>query len=219
VEKQRSDLLKSHDRERDIAAIRARLADLAIEKAELAASLNRLLAEQVNAGSPPLLRDAPVSNASSPIAKIALFRSLFRGREDVLPKRWENAKTGKAGYAPACANEWAPRICGKPKVKCGDCLNRAFLPVTYEVIDGHLRGRHTVGVYPMLSNETCWFLAADFDKATWRDDAAAFLQACVARGVPAALERSRSGQGAHTCGFSSPNRFRHPSRGGSGRIS
>ena len=74
-------------------------------------------------------------------------------------------------------------------------LNRAFLPVTDDVIDGHLRGRHTAGVYPMLADETCWFLAADFDKTTWQDDAAAFLQACVVRGVPAVLERSRSGQG------------------------
>jgi hypothetical protein len=188
---------KSQDRERDIAAIRARLADLDVEKAELEASLTRLLAEQVDTDSPQLVKDAPVNNTSSPAAKIALFRSLFRGREDVFPKRWENAKTGKAGYAPACANEWAPRICGKPKVKCGDCLNRAFLTVTDDVIDGHLRGRHTAGVYPMLADETCWFLAADFDKATWQDAAAAFLQACVARGVPVALERSRSGQGAH----------------------
>ena len=115
----------------------------------------------------------------------------------MFPKRWENPRTGKAGYAPACANEWVPRICGKPKVKCADCPNRAFLPVTDEVIDGHLRGRHTVGVYPMLEDETCWFLAADFDKATWRDDAAAFVRACAARGIPATLERSRSGQGGH----------------------
>jgi hypothetical protein len=84
-----------------------------------------------------------------------LFRSLFRGRGDVFPKRWENPKTGKAGYAPACANEWVPRICGKPKAKCADCPNRAFLSVTNEAIDGHVRGRHTVGVYPMLEDETC----------------------------------------------------------------
>jgi superfamily II DNA or RNA helicase len=184
------------DREREVAAIRARLARLDIEKAELEVSLTQLLATQEIEDSPPV-KNAPVINASSPAAKIALFRSLFRGREDVFPKRWDNPKTGKAGYAPACANEWAPRICGKPKVKCGDCLNRAFLPVTDDIIDGHLRGRHTVGVYPMLADETCRFLAADFDKTTWRDDAAAFLQACAARGVPAALERSRSGQGAH----------------------
>jgi hypothetical protein len=129
-----------------------------------------------------------------PPQKKALFRSLFRGREDVFPKRWDNTRTGRAGYAPACANERVPRICGKPNVKCGDCLNRAFLPVTDEVIDGHLRGRLTVGVYPMLADETCRFLADDFDKATWRDDGAAFLQTCAVRRVPAALERSRSGQ-------------------------
>jgi superfamily II DNA or RNA helicase len=197
VEKERSDLPESQDREHDIAAIRARLARLDAEKAELEASLAGLLAAQEVEDSPPPVKDAPVSNASSPPAKITLFRTLFRGREDVFPKRWDNTKTGKAGYAPACANEWVPRICGKPNVKCGDCLNRAFLPVTDEVIDGHLRGRYTVGVYPMLANETCWFLAADFDKATWREDAAAFLQACATLGVPAALERSRSGQGAH----------------------
>jgi hypothetical protein len=72
-----------------------------------------------------------------------------------------------------------------------------FLSVTDDVIDGHLRGYHTIGVYPLLMDDTCWFLAVDFDKATWRDDSAAFLQACAARGIPAALERSRSGQGGH----------------------
>ena len=111
-----------------------------------------------------------MTNSSSPAAKIALFRSLFRGRDDVFPKRWENPKTGKAGDAPACANEWAPRICGKPKVKCGDFPHGAFLSVTDDVIEGHLRGYHTAGVYPLLMDETCWFLAVDFDKATWRDD-------------------------------------------------
>nr|WP_315785351.1 MULTISPECIES: hypothetical protein [unclassified Bradyrhizobium] len=90
-----------------------------------------------------------------------------------------------------------PRICGKPKVKCGDCPHHAFLPVTNDVIGGHLRGHHTIGVYPLLTDETCWFLAVDFDKATWMNESAAFLQACSARGIPAALERSRSGQGAH----------------------
>jgi hypothetical protein len=191
------DLLEDVERDREIAAIRERLARLESEKAELEGSLNKLLAAQEAKDSSSPASAAPVTNASSPAAKIALFRSLFRGRGDVFPKRWENPRTGKAGYAPACANEWVPRICGKPKVKCADCPNRAFLPVTDEVIDGHLRGRHTVGVYPMLEDDICWFLAADFDKATWRDDAAAFVRACAARGIPAALERSRSGQGGH----------------------
>jgi superfamily II DNA or RNA helicase len=196
-QEERSDLHKRKDREREIAAIRVRLVRLDLEKAELEAALTRLMAAQESRGNPPPIKDAPVTNASSPAAKVTLFGSLFRGREDVFPKRWDNSKTGKAGYAPACANEWSPGICGKPKVKCGDCPNRCFLPVTDEVLDGHLRGRHTIGVYPMLVDETCWFLAADFDKTTWRGDAAAFLQTCAARNVSAALERSRSGHGAH----------------------
>lgn len=84
---------------------------------------------------------APVTMASPTTAKIALFRSLFQGRDDVFPRRWENPKTGKAGYSPACRNEWIRRLCGKPKVKCGDCPHRAFLPVSDEIIRDHLQGR------------------------------------------------------------------------------
>ena len=138
-----------------------------------------------------------MSSRSPAGEKIALFRSLFRGREDVFPKRWENSRTGKTGYALACGNEWKPRLCGKPRVKCGACPNQAFLPMTDEVITGHLRGRHTIGVYPMLADGTCWFLAADFDKKTWRQDVNTFLDACRSRQVPAAVERSRSGNGGH----------------------
>ncbi|WP_425411950.1 TOTE conflict system archaeo-eukaryotic primase domain-containing protein [Magnetospirillum moscoviense] len=140
---------------------------------------------------------------ASPAIKIALFRSLFRGREDVFPKRWSNPKSGKSGYSPSCANEWVPRLCGKPKVKCGDCPNRHFLPVTDTIIAQHLRGEGSdgrdfiIGVYPMLADETCWFLAADFDKKSWRDDVAAFLETCRIKDIPAAVERSRSGNGGH----------------------
>jgi hypothetical protein len=119
------DLFEIVGRDREIAAIRERLARLESEKAELEASLYRLLSAQEASDSPPV-SDAPVTNASSPAAKIGLFRSLFRERDDVFPKRWENPKTGKAGYAPACANEWAPRICGKPRLKCGDCPHSAL---------------------------------------------------------------------------------------------
>ncbi len=73
--------------------------------------------------------------------KVALFRSLFRGRDDVFPRRWENAKTGKVGYAPACHNEWVRGICEKPRIKCSDCPNQAFVPVTDEVVRSHLQGR------------------------------------------------------------------------------
>ena len=133
------DLFEIAERDREIIAIRERLVGLESEKAELEASLNKLLSAQEAKDSLRPVSDAPVTNASSPAAKIALFRSLFRGRDDVFPKRWENPMTDKAGYAPACANEWAPRICNKPKVKCGACPHSAFLSVTNNVIDAHLR--------------------------------------------------------------------------------
>ena len=144
-----------------------------------------------------------VDRTSSSQAKIALFRSLFRGREDVYPRRFESRKTGKSGYAPACANEWVRGICEKPRIKCADCPNRRFLPVTDEVIRWHLSGHDlegqpfVAGVYPLLQNDTCFFLAVDFDKSEWRDDATAFLEACSRLHLPTALERSRSGRGGH----------------------
>ncbi|MFI5382229.1 MAG: TOTE conflict system archaeo-eukaryotic primase domain-containing protein [Tepidisphaerales bacterium] len=145
----------------------------------------------------------PVNHHSPPEAKIALFRSRFRGREDVYPRRFESRKTGRSGYQPACANEWLRGVCEKPKIKCLDCPHRRFLPVTDEVIRRHLSGQDeqgrdfTIGVYPMLLDETCFFLAADFDKAQWQEDAAAFLETCHKLNLPAALERSRSGNGGH----------------------
>lgn len=136
------------------------------------------------------------ASALSPENKISLFRSLFHGREDVYPVRWE-AKTGKCGYSPACANEWIRPLCIKPRMKCSDCENRELMPVSDEVIQDHLTGKHTIGVYPLLPDETCWFLAADFDKTTWKQDAMAFQMTCETMGIPAAFERSRSGNGMH----------------------
>ena len=142
--------------------------------------------------------------ASPSTEKVALFRDLFRGREDIFPRRWENPRTGKSGYAPACGNEWVRGLCGKPQVKCGECPNQAFLPFGEEAARSHLTGRapgnsmdFTAGVYPMLPGETCWFLAADFDKKSWVQDVAAFRDTASAKGIPVAVERSRSGNGAH----------------------
>ena len=148
-----------------------------------------------------------VTNRSSPGAKIELFRSLFRGREDVYARRFESRKTNKAGYAPACANEWVRGVCEKPKIRCADCPNRRFLPVTDEVIRWHLSGRDhlgrsfVMGIYPMLLDETCWFLAVDFDRESWQLDASAVIETCRRLNLPAALERSRSGHGAHVWFF------------------
>lgn len=144
-----------------------------------------------------------VDARSPPNEKVSLFRSLFRGREDVYPRRFESRTSGKTGYSPVCSNEWVSGICEKPRVKCASCQHRSFLPVTDAVIRCHLtgkdeRGRDFVaGVYPMLLDETCFFLAIDFDKANWQDDALAVLKTCRQLGVPASLERSRSGMGGH----------------------
>ncbi|PYT99687.1 MAG: restriction endonuclease subunit R [Acidobacteria bacterium] len=148
-----------------------------------------------------------MNQRSAAQAKIALFRSLFRGREDVYPQRFESRQTGRAGYSPACGNEWVRGICEKPRIKCSECPHQRFLAITDEVIRWHLcghddKGREFVmGVYPMLRDETCFFLAADFDKATWQQDAGAFLETCQQMNVPAALERSRSGNGGHVWFF------------------
>jgi len=141
------------------------------------------------------------SGPSTSAEKVALFMDLFRGRADVYPKRWVNTKKNTKGYSPACSNEWARGLCDKRKVKCGECPNQAFIPVTEKTIHDHFQGRHVVGVYPMLQDETCWFLAADFDKDQWQDDVAAFVETCVAKEVPHAVERSRSGNGAHVWFF------------------
>lgn len=144
-----------------------------------------------------------VNHFSSSEAKIALFRSLFRGRDDVYPRRFESRKTGKAGYSPACANEWVQGICEKPRIKCADCPHQRFLPISDDVIRWHLSGQDDsgrdfiMGVYPMLLDETCFFLAVDFDKMTWQEDAQAFLETCRQMDLPVALERSRSGNGGH----------------------
>ena len=151
----------------------------------------------------PIFEQVGVNQRSPAHAKIALFRSLFRGREDVYPQRFESRQTGRAGYSPACGNEWVRGICEKPRIKCSECPHQRFLAITDEVIRWHLCGHDdngrefVMGVYPMLRDETCFFLAADFDKATWQEDTGAFLETCREMNVPAALERSRSGNGGH----------------------
>jgi superfamily II DNA or RNA helicase len=147
-----------------------------------------------------------VTNDSTDEQKITLFRSLFRGREDVYPRRYESKRSGKSGYQPVCRNEWIRPLCQKPKIKCGNCENRDFIPLSDDVIRNHLigidpadryRGEFVIGVYPMLLDETCWFLAVDFDKETWKEDTKAYLVTCSTFNVPAALEKSRSGNGGH----------------------
>lgn len=129
-----------------------------------------------------------VNSKSSPEEKVKLFRSLFRGRDDIYAVRWEGRNNGKAGYSPAHRRVWGDHHSEQPK---------EYFPLTDQVIHDHLIGKLTAGVYPLLTDETCWFLAADFDKATWQEDVGAFLYTCGEWQVPAVLERSRSGRGGH----------------------
>ena len=177
------------------------LAALKSENARLIALLDAHGIEWRLPQSTAVVAREPETAKLSAAEKIALFRRLFRGRIDVYPVRWEGKTSGKAGYAPACANEWRAGVCEKPRIKCGDCNHRLLIPLSDAVIYDHLAGEHTVGVYPLLEDDTCYLLAVDFDEADWRDDARAFMQSCQELGVPAALEISRSGKGAHAWVF------------------
>jgi superfamily II DNA or RNA helicase len=193
----RSDLVER------IAAEQRRLA--AIE-ADARAAAERLAAlhRELDTCRPTQVREDVPCSAVGPatrIEKVALFRSLFRGRTDVFPRRWENAKTGRKGYAPACSNEWIRGVCEKPRVKCGECPHQAFIAIGDREVLDHLQGRHVMGVYALLEDETCHFLTADFDKESWRDDVAAFRETCRAFDAPVGIERSRSGNGAHAWFF------------------
>lgn len=145
---------------------------------------------------------ATVTQKSDTNEKVKLFMSLFRGRNDVFARRWYSQKSEKSGYQPVCKNEWIVALCDKKKYKCRDCPNRHLMPLTENDIVRHLTGsdpygRDVVGIYPMVADENCYFLAVDFDDGDYRKDANAFRSACADNGVPVAIERSRSGDGAH----------------------
>lgn len=168
------------------------------------ASATDLSTSACNAPSAPFCQadTASVTRASPPAEKIRLFRSLFRGRADVYALRWHSEKTQKSGYSPVCANEWQPGLCEKGRVSCAKCPNRVLRPLDDAAIYRHLagrdaQGRDVIGLYPMLPDETCYLLALDFDDANWQDCARAVASVCRAHSIPFALERSRSGQGAH----------------------
>jgi superfamily II DNA or RNA helicase len=129
--------------------------------------------------------------------KIRLFMSLFRGRDDVYARRWENRKKETSGYSPSCLNEWKPGLCVKSKGRCTNCTHKAYVALTEKVVDDHLRGKIVAGIYPMLLDETCWFLAIDFDNGEWKKDISVLREVCTEFDIPVAIERSRSGNGGH----------------------
>ena len=138
--------------------------------------------------------------------KVKLFRTLFKGREDVFAKRWYSDVSKKSGYQPVCKREWNSEFCDKRKYKCIECPNRLFASLTDEYIYNHLAGkdnfgRDIVGIYPIMIDNTCNFLCTDFDDKScergFQNDVLAFVSVCQEWEIPSYIERSRSGNGAH----------------------
>ncbi len=144
-----------------------------------------------------------VTMASAPEAKVRLFRAMFCGREDVYARRYVSVKTGKCGYSPVCAVEWAKGLCDKKRVACAVCPNRRFSPLDDAAVRMHLCGSDAkgrdfaIGCYPLLQDDTVCFAAIDLDRASWRSDSASICDVLKEFGLPIARERSRSGNGAH----------------------
>jgi superfamily II DNA or RNA helicase len=178
------------------AAIRVAEDEVAQFAAQLEAAEQRLyeLRQSVTATTVP--PGAGDGSAWSAERKIELFRSLFRGRDDVFAVRWES-RQGRAGYSPQCANEWKPGACEKPRVRCAACPNQAFAPADDRAARDHLQGRIVMGLYPLLEDDTCHLLAIDLDGESWAADVRALRNACSEIGLAPAVERSRSGAGAH----------------------
>ncbi len=163
------------------------------------ADLEKELAGQENArAQTPIWPISKTSSETLPLSeKVAIFKGLFRGREDVYARLWQNRRTGRKGYSPACLNEWIKGICKKPAVRCNECPDRSFAPLLDQAIMDHLKGKSIIGIYPLRADETCELLAIDFDGTSWREDISAFLQSCELYGLAAYPEKSRSGRGGH----------------------
>jgi superfamily II DNA or RNA helicase len=186
-------------RQQRLAALRQKLAALTTELVKTEEELTTLEADgQLNLGATPA---STVQIPRTPAEKVSLFLDLFGTRRSVYPKRWENHKAGKSGYAPACDNDsFVNRqngICRKPKVKCSECPHQRFPSLDARAVETHLRGEQTLGVYAIGTDDTCRFLAADFDGEGWREDVLAYREAAERLGLAVAIERSRSGNGAH----------------------
>ena len=175
-----------------------RIKELEVENAELRKRLGEDIA--------PVLREQTAMRRLSLQEKVDLFRSLFKGREDVFARRWYGRASGKSGYQPACKNEWHRQLCGKPKQNCSDCPNRQLLPLTYSDFYNHLEGKKengsdVIGLYVLKEDNTCHLLCADFDDKNcehgFQNDVLAYVGVCKNWGIPCSIERSRSGNGAH----------------------
>lgn len=167
--------------------------ELMFEKAQKLEPDNQLQEDLI---LPDFICTKPIHHYSAKTDKIELFMSLFKGRNDVYAKRWENKK-GQSGYSPVCMNEWKPGVCHKPRIKCSNCDQKLYSELNETIIEKHLQGDMVIGIYPMCRDETCCFLAIDFDDEGWEKDISIIRDICTPMGIPAAIERSRSGNGGH----------------------
>ena len=195
----------------DVSALTQRIQELERENARLKAILDKNGIEYGSFESKTCetnhLEATAVSTCQFTLQeKVALFQSLFQGREDVFARRWYSSTTQKSGYQPVCNREWVREFCDKRKYKCADCPNRQFAPLTYNDIFNHLAGKDTlgrdvIGLYPIRKDNTCCFLCTDFDDKScehgYKNDVLAFVNVCKTWNVPCYIERSRSGNGAH----------------------
>ncbi|WP_046720931.1 TOTE conflict system archaeo-eukaryotic primase domain-containing protein [Heyndrickxia coagulans] len=155
--------------------------------------LKQLLAKMMHHGHSDIHPGKILTKFSPPHEKIFLYKSLFKGRNDTYAVRWES-ESGKSGYAPACQYE-SQRL--KTDATRSGCKHRKLLPLTDSVFYEHLSGKKTIGLYPVQKDQTCYFLAFDFDEKSWQEDVKAFINICSKLHIPANIERSRSGNGAH----------------------
>jgi hypothetical protein len=182
-----SEILDRIDRELPVA-VAAELRRLRAENARLLRLLDLTAREAAPPGpaqagffeAPP----GPVHANSAAEEKAAFFGALFAARTDVYAIRYDNRRTGKAGWVPAMRGGFRK---GVPRSEWD------YLPLTAEVLAGHLSGKMHTGLYPLIDGDLCWWLAADFDGPDALIDALMYLKAARALGVPAALEVSRSG--------------------------
>ncbi|WP_321415069.1 hypothetical protein [uncultured Desulfobacter sp.] len=153
----------------------------------LFSNLEKLVSNSKSDAALPSGIDAgSVTRFSQNHEKIDLFMSLFKGRTDVYAKKWQSKK-GASGYSPVCLNQWVPGLCNKPRIKCSACGNQSYGTLNESVVEKHLRGEYVIGVYPMNLDETCHFLAIDFDKEGWKQDIAVIRKICFDFKIPVAI--------------------------------
>lgn len=180
--------------DRELSELRHELSRLRAENARL----GRLLDLQ-GQGTAPASEQLAVPmgpgmvTMASPVAdKLALYGDRFQSRRDVYAVHWENRRAGTSGWMPSVAGRWRKGM---------DRRSARYLPLTPEVIAAHLAGDVFIGLYPLLNDNSCWFLVADFDGGAAMLDALAYAKAARSDGVPAAVELSKSGRGAHVWVF------------------